>query len=66
MVDDIFFDIYKGEIFGLVGEFGCGKFIIGCIIICLYDVIGGEVIYNGKDVYVCKSCKEMFEFCCKM
>lgn len=29
VVDDLLFDIYKGEILGLVGEFGCGKLIIG-------------------------------------
>ena len=49
-VDDISFDIYKGETFGLVGESGSGKSTTGRIIIRLYDSTGGEVIYNGENI----------------
>ena len=42
-VDDISFDIYKGETFGLVGESGCGKSTTGRTIIRLYDATDGEV-----------------------
>ncbi|SHJ61591.1 ABC transporter ATP-binding protein [Paramaledivibacter caminithermalis] len=47
-VDDISFNIYKGETFGLVGESGCGKTTTGRSIIRLYDPTGGEVYFNGK------------------
>ena len=43
-VDDISFDIYKGETLDLVGESGCGKSTTGRTIIRLYDATGGEVI----------------------
>ncbi|EPE9533913.1 ATP-binding cassette domain-containing protein, partial [Listeria monocytogenes] len=65
-VDDISFDIYKGETLGLVGESGCGKSTTGRTIIRLYDATGGEVIYNGKNVHARKSRKEMLEFRRKM
>lgn len=47
-VDDVSFDIYKGETFGLVGESGCGKTTTGRTIIKLYEPSGGEVYFNGK------------------
>lgn len=47
-VDDISFDIYKGETFGLVGESGCGKTTTGRTIIRLYEPTDGEVYFNGK------------------
>lgn len=49
-VDDISFDIYKGETLGLVGESGCGKSTTGRTLIRLYDVTDGEVIYDGQDI----------------
>src|SRR6056297_2136673 len=42
-VDGISFDIYKGEVFGLVGESGCGKTTTGRSIIKLYVPTDGEV-----------------------
>lgn len=47
-VDDITFDIYEGETFGLVGESGSGKTTTGRSIIRLYDITGGEVMFDGK------------------
>lgn len=47
-VDDVSFDIYKGETFGLVGESGCGKTTTGRTIIRLYEPTDGEVYFNGK------------------
>lgn len=50
-VDDVTFDIYKGETLGMVGESGCGKTTCGRTCIGLYDKSGGEVTYQGKDVH---------------
>ena len=49
-VDNVSFDIYKGEIFGLVGESGCGKTTTGRSIIRLYDITGGSVYYKGERI----------------
>lgn len=50
-VDGISFDIFPGETFGLVGESGCGKSTAGRTIIRLYDATGGEVTFNGKNIF---------------
>lgn len=49
-VDDISFTINKGETLGLVGESGCGKSTTGRTLIRLYDVTGGEVIFDGAEI----------------
>ncbi len=49
-VDNVSFDIYKGEVFGLVGESGCGKTTTGRSIIRLYDITGGSVYYKGERI----------------
>lgn len=61
-VDDMTFDIYEGETFGLVGESGSGKTTTGRAIIHLYEPTDGEIIFNGKDVSQLKSRKERLEF----
>lgn len=48
-VDGVSFDIMRGEIFGLVGESGCGKTTTGKLIMKLLDPTGGKIIFNGKD-----------------
>ncbi len=49
-VDDVSFDIKKGEVFGLVGESGCGKTTTGRSIIKLYDITSGDVYFKGQRI----------------
>ena len=49
-VNDVSFEIYKGEVFGLVGESGCGKTTTGRSIIRLNDITGGSVYFDGKRI----------------
>ena len=49
-VDDVSFEIHKGEVFGLVGESGCGKTTTGRSIIKLYENTGGNVWFKGQRI----------------
>ncbi|MBP0970187.1 MAG: ATP-binding cassette domain-containing protein [Oscillospiraceae bacterium] len=49
-VDDVSFDVYKGEVFGLVGESGCGKTTTGRSIIRIYDITSGSVYFKGHRI----------------
>ena len=49
-VDDVSFEIQKGEVFGLVGESGCGKTTTGRSIIKLYDITSGSIYFKGKRI----------------
>ena len=49
-VNDVSFDVYRGETFGLVGESGSGKTTIGRAIIRINKLSAGEVIYDGKRI----------------
>ena len=49
-VDDVSFEIKKGEAFGLVGESGCGKTTTGRSIIKLYDITSGDVYFKGEKI----------------
>ncbi len=49
-VDDISFQIYRGETLGLVGESGCGKSTTGRAILQLYKPTAGQVLFNGVDL----------------
>jgi oligopeptide/dipeptide ABC transporter ATP-binding protein len=49
-VDDISFEVMKGETFGLVGESGCGKSTTGRAILKLIDPTDGKVIFAGKNL----------------
>jgi oligopeptide transport system ATP-binding protein len=49
-VDDVSFDIYRGETLGLVGESGCGKTTTGRTLLQLYRPTAGKVLYEGVDL----------------
>ncbi len=54
-VDDVSFDIYRGETLGLVGESGCGKTTLGRLILLLYKPTAGSIIFDGKDLTTLKA-----------
>ena len=49
-VDDVSFDVKKGEVFGLVGESGCGKTTTGRSIIKLHNITSGSIYFHGKRI----------------
>ena len=49
-VDDVSFEIMKGEIFGVVGESGCGKSTLGRTLIRLQQPTDGHIYLNGTDI----------------
>lgn len=61
-VDDVSFDIFEGETFGLVGESGSGKTTTGRSILQLYNPTSGEVIFEGKNVENLKSRNDKLKF----
>jgi len=49
-VDDVSFEIAKGQTMGIVGESGCGKSTLGRTIIHLLESTDGQIIFEGEDV----------------
>lgn len=49
-VDDISFEIFEGETFGLVGESGSGKSTTGRSILRLNDATDGQILFDGKEI----------------
>ena len=65
-VDGVSFDIKKGEVFGLVGESGCGKTTTGRSIIKIYDITSGSIYFKGKRICAgVKSYKDEIAACRK-
>lgn len=60
-IDDISFDIYEGETFGLVGESGSGKSTTGRSIIRLYQPTSGQILFDGQDISQIKH-RDMLSF----
>ena len=60
-VDDVSFQIKKGETLGLVGESGCGKTTVGRTILQLYKPTDGKVIYDGEEIKSKASLKKFRE-----
>ena len=49
-VDDVSFNIYRGETFGLVGESGSGKTTIGRAIARINETAAGDILFKGKKI----------------
>ena len=50
-VDDVSFELHKGEVLGIVGESGCGKSTLVNTVLDLFEPTGGTVSFEGKEVY---------------
>ncbi|HFU7201270.1 TPA: ATP-binding cassette domain-containing protein [Staphylococcus aureus] len=61
-IENISFDIYKGETLGLVGESGCGKSTTGKSIIKLNVITSGEILYEGIDIQKIRKRKDLLKF----
>jgi oligopeptide/dipeptide ABC transporter ATP-binding protein len=59
-VQDVSFDIVKGETLGLVGESGCGKSTLARAMILLERPTSGKVVFEGRDIAALSS-KELFQ-----
>ncbi|MEM7064073.1 MAG: ABC transporter ATP-binding protein [Cyanobacteria bacterium P01_B01_bin.77] len=49
-VDDVSFDVYRGETFGLVGESGCGKTTLGRALLRLVEPMAGNIFFEGRNI----------------
>ena len=64
-VDDVSFEVMKGETFGLVGESGCGKSSLGRTIVKLNPITDGDILFEGTSISELKGAKlkEFREHC---
>jgi peptide/nickel transport system ATP-binding protein len=61
-IDGVSFDVHKKEIFGIVGESGCGKTTTGRTLVKLQDPTSGSLIFKGKNITTLRRGPEMREF----
>ena len=61
-VDDVSFQIRKGEAFGLVGESGCGKTTVGKMLVNLLKPTSGKIVFDGKELTAMKPA-ERTQYC---
>ena len=61
-VDDVSFQIRRGEAFGLVGESGCGKTTVGKMLVNLIKPTSGTIVFDGHDLTAMKN-KERKRYC---
>jgi oligopeptide transport system ATP-binding protein len=54
-VDNVTFDVRRGETLGLVGESGCGKTTLGRVVLMLYKPTEGTINFDGQDLTTMKS-----------
>ncbi|MGZ9586077.1 ABC transporter ATP-binding protein [Paenibacillus marinisediminis] len=50
-VNDVSFNVHRGETLGMVGESGCGKSTVGRTMLRLYEPTAGQVRFNGSNIY---------------
>jgi oligopeptide/dipeptide ABC transporter ATP-binding protein len=55
VIDDLSFELKKGEVLGLVGESGCGKSTTARLVLRLLEADGGAVYFKGEDILKLKS-----------
>jgi len=61
-VDNVSFNVKKGETLGLVGESGCGKTTLGRTIVRLYKPTSGSIQFKGDEIATIKSEKEFLKY----